>query len=338
MTSPQVSPGFQRMFAQNQLTVGVFFPIEAYKGSIPTMQHQVVLAQRAEALGFAALWFRDVPLHDPSFGDVGQIFDPWVYLGYIAAHTQSIALATGSIIFSQRHPLHLAKAAASVDQLSNGRLVMGIASGDRPVEFPAFGVDFESRGERFRQTFYDFKQALAEDFPVIRSSLTNLEGADLLPKPIGHSIPLLVTGHSRQSPEWIAEHADGWLYYPRHPQMQARIIEDWRNLTAQFAPGVFKPYAQSLYVDLVDSPATSATPIHLGYRLGRDRLIELLQHLRAIGVNHVGLNLKYGERPAAEVLEEIGQEVLPIIQSTNTPGGVYATHETNPQTTIRSHL
>lgn len=326
MTSPQVSPGFQRMFVQNQLTVGVFFPIEAYKGSIPTMQHQVMLAQRAEALGFAALWFRDVPLHDPSFGDVGQIFDPWVYLGYIAAHTQSIALATGSIIFSQRHPLHLAKAAASVDQLSNGRLVMGIASGDRPVEFPAFGVDFESRGDRFCHTFHDFKQVLAEDFPVIRSPLTHLEGADLLPKPSGHSIPLLVTGHSRQSPEWIAEHADGWLYYPRHPQMQSQMIEDWRKLTAQFAPGVFKPYAQSLYVDLVENPATLITPIHLGYRLGRDRLIDLFQHLQAIGVNHIGLNLKYGERPATEVLEEIGQEILPILQSTHTSGGVYATY------------
>ncbi len=313
MASIQVSTGFQRMFVQNQLTVGVFFPIEAYKGSIPTMQHQVVLAQRAEALGFAALWFRDVPLYDPGFGDVGQIFDPWVYLGYMAAHTQTIALATGSIIFPLRHPLHLAKAAASVDRLSNGRLVLGIASGDRPVEFPAFRIDFESRGERFRQTFYDFKQALAKDWTVIRSPLTHLEGADLLPKPVGAHIPLLVTGHSRQSPEWIAEHADGWLYYPRHPQMQAQIIQDWRRLTEQFAPGVFKPYAQSLYVDLVDDPNGTATPIHLGYRLGRNRLIDLLQHLQAIGVNHVGLNFKYGSRPAADVLEEIGQYVLPYI-------------------------
>ncbi|MUG95169.1 LLM class flavin-dependent oxidoreductase [Scytonema sp. UIC 10036] len=111
---------------KNQLTIGVFFPIEAYKGSIPTMHNQVILAQRAEELGFATLWVRDVPLHDPSFGDVGQIFDSWVYLGYIAAHTHTITLATGSIIFPQRHPLHLAKAAASVDRLSGGRLVMGI--------------------------------------------------------------------------------------------------------------------------------------------------------------------------------------------------------------------
>ena len=318
MTDPSVKADFQRMFADDRLTLGLFFPIEAYKGSIPTMNNQVALAKRAEALGFAALWVRDVPLYDPSFGDVGQIYDPWVYLGYIAAHTTTIALATGSIIFSQRHPIHLAKSAASVDRLSGGRLVMGIASGDRPIEFPAFGIDRETRGERFRQTFHDFKQVLEESFPVVKSPLTQLEGGDVLPKPVGDRIPLLVTGHSRQSPEWIAEHADGWLYYPRHPQMQAKIIEDWRELTQRFAPGAFKPYAQSLYLDLVDNPKEPATPIHLGYRLGRDRLIDLLQHLQTIGVNHVAFNLKYGQRPASEVLEEVGQDVLPHFQIQNT--------------------
>ena len=317
--SPTSYPiGFQTMFAENKLTLGLFFPIEAYKGSIPTMQNQVVLAQRAEALGFSALWVRDVPLYDPSFGDVGQIFDPWVYLSYIAAHTTTIALATGSIIFSQRHPIHLAKSAASVDQLSGGRLVMGVASGDRPVEFPAFGIDREARGDRFRQTFHDFKRVLAESFPVVRSTLTTLEGADVLPKPVGDHIPLLVTGHSRQSPDWIAEHADGWLYYPRHPQMQSQMLRDWRRLTAQYAPGVFKPYAQSLYLDLVEKSETPAMPIHLGYRLGRDHLIELLQQLAAIGVNHVAFNLKYNQRPVADVLEELGREVLPQLPIVTT--------------------
>lgn len=313
MTLPPFNPGFRQMFAENQLTLGVFFAIEAYKGSIPTMQNQVALAQRAEDLGFAALWVRDVPLHDPSFGDVGQIYDPWVYLGYIAAQTQTIALATGSAIFPQKHPIHLAKAAASVDQLSGGRLVMGIASGDRPLESPALGLDHEARGDRFRQTFFDFKRLLGESFPVMRSPLTRLEDADLLPKPVGSGIPLLVTGHSRQSPEWIAKHADGWLYYPRHPQMQERIVQDWRNLTAQYAPGIFKPYAQSLYVDLAENPHEPAMPIHLGYRLGREPLIELLLKLTAIGVNHIAFNFKYGHRPADEVLEEIGQEVLPYV-------------------------
>src|SRR5690349_25044424 len=115
------------------------------------MRGQERLARHAQDLGFAALWFRDVPLRDPNFGDVGQVYDPWVYLGWIAAQTSAIALATGSIILPLRHPLHTAKAAASLDQLTGGRLVLGVASGDRPVEFPAFGVDFEQRDILFRE-------------------------------------------------------------------------------------------------------------------------------------------------------------------------------------------
>ena len=132
------------MFAPGRLTLGVFFPIEAFQRDEPTMRDQERLARRAEELGFAALWTRDVPLRDPNFGDIGQVYDPWVWLGWIAAQTRTIALATGSIILPLRHPLHTAKAAASVDQLTGGRLVLGVASGDRPVEFPAFGVDADA--------------------------------------------------------------------------------------------------------------------------------------------------------------------------------------------------
>jgi luciferase-type oxidoreductase len=148
---PDQGRGFQRMFAPGRMTLGVFFPIEAFQGDQPAMRKQEQLAQRAEDLGFAALWFRDVPLRDPSFGDIGQVYDPWVYIGWIAAQTREIALVTGSLVITLRHPLHTAKASASVDRLSNTRLVLGIASGDRPVEFPAFGVDFEQRSALFRE-------------------------------------------------------------------------------------------------------------------------------------------------------------------------------------------
>jgi len=132
MYQPSTTPyqqhqGFGRTFKAGHLSLGLFFPIEAFQGDTPTMSNQVELARRAEALGFSALWFRDVPLRDPSFGDVGQVFDPWVYLGFIAAHTSTIALGTASIAIPLRNPLHTAKAAASVDQLSGGRFLMGVA-------------------------------------------------------------------------------------------------------------------------------------------------------------------------------------------------------------------
>ncbi|HEV7912201.1 MAG TPA: LLM class oxidoreductase [Albitalea sp.] len=307
------APGFRRMFRPEHLTLGVFFPIEAFQGDTPTMRDQERLAQRAQALGFAGLWVRDVPLRDPSFGDLGQVFDPWVYLGWIAARTQTIALGTASIVLPLRHPLHAAKAAASVDQLSGGRLVLGVASGDRPVEFPAFGVDIEQRALRFREHFEVIRRVLEHEFPVLKSTAGVLTGqADLVPKPVGR-LPMLVTGNSGQPLPWIAEHADGWISYPRGIDRQAEAVARWHGQVYGVAPRRFKPFVQSLYLDLADDPHQPPTPIHLGFRAGQHFLLRFLTALRHIGVNHVILNFKYSARPAAEVLEEIGTDVLPAL-------------------------
>lgn len=305
-------PGFRTMFSEDRLTLGLFAPIEAYQGSIPTMDDHLVRARRAEQLGFSALWIRDIPLYDPSFGDVGQIYDPWVYLGHLARHTGRIALATGSIVLPVRHPLHVAKAAASADQLSGGRFVLGIASGDRPLEFPAFGLDAEARGERFRHSFLVLRQALETRFPEIDSPLGSLHDLDILPKPVTGTLPLFVTGSSRQPMEWIAAQSDGWITYPRTLAAQATVIAMWKQLAAKAAPGRFKPFVQSLYIDLTEDPHAAPTPIHLGVRVGRTALIELLAKLESFGINHVILNLKYGTRPASDVLEELGGEVVPL--------------------------
>ena len=310
--SAHQSVAFQRMFARGRLTFGVFFPIEAFPGDRPTMVDQVSLARQADELGFAALWFRDVPLRDPSFGDVGQIFDPWVYLGFIAAQTQRVALATGSIVLPLRHPLHTAKAAASVDQLSGGRLLLGIASGDRPVEFPAFGVDAEQRGEAFRENVRVIRQVLERSFEPVSSFYGSFSGADLVPKPV-RRIPLFVTGSSRQSPEWIARFSDGWITYPRPTLLQTRVARDWHEMVHRHCPGTFKPFAQSFYVDLSDDPDERPTPIHLGFRAGWRAVLECVLALREAGVNHVAFNLNYGRRGAREVLEELGREVLPRV-------------------------
>jgi len=311
-------PGFRRMFAPGRLSVGVFFPIENFKGDRPTMREQEKRARRAEDLGYAALWLRDVPLRDPSFGDVGQVYDPWVYLGWIGAQTRQVALATGSIVLPLRHPLHTAKAAASVDQLTRGRLVMGVASGDRPVEFPAFGVDFEERSALFRENLLVMRKALAEEFPTLESRYGVMFGkADLIAKPIGR-LPMMVTGHAGQRLEWIAQNSDGWITYPRGLERQAEVVAHWRASVSSIAPGTFKPFAQSLYVDLTDDPDRPPEPIHLGFRGGRNVVLRFLESLREIGVNHVILNLKYCARDAGDVLDEIGREVLPRLAARHT--------------------
>ncbi len=309
--TPTANRGWQRVFQRDKLTLGIMFPIEAFERDQPTMHKQVALAQFAEKAGFTSLGFRDVPLRDPNFGDVGQVFDPWVYLGYMAAQTTEIALLTASIILPLRHPIHIAKAAASIDQLSNGRLLMGIATGDRMVEFPAFNVDFELRGAMFREEVELLKIYWSGFYPQVSSGFGHLQHADVIPKPIASHVPLLVTGHSQQDLGWIARNADGWMSYPRSIEAQAQIIQRWRDTVEAELPGQYKPFTQSYFIDLTDNPNEAPTPIHLGHRLGRNALLVHLRASQRIGVDHLIFNVKYGKRQAEEVLQELAEFILP---------------------------
>ena len=309
--TPTANRGWQRVFQRNKLTLGIMFPIEAFERDQPTMHKQVALAQFAEKAGFASLGFRDVPLRDPNFGDVGLVFDPWAYLGYMAAQTTEIALLTASIVLPLRHPIHIAKAAASIDQLSNGRLLLGVATGDRVVEFPAFNIDFESRGAMFREEVELLKIYWSEYFPQVASSFGNLQAADIIPKPVASHVPLLVTGHSQQDLGWIARNADGWMSYPRSIEAQTQVVQRWRDSVEAELPGQYKPFTQSYFIDLADNPNEAPTSIHLGHRLGRNALLVHLRACKRIGVDHLMFNLKYGKREANEVLQELAEFVLP---------------------------
>ena len=75
------------MIDANKLSIGILLPIESYEGAIPKMENQVQLIQRAEALGYDTVWVRDIPLNNPDFKEVGQMFDPWIYLAHIASLT-----------------------------------------------------------------------------------------------------------------------------------------------------------------------------------------------------------------------------------------------------------
>jgi len=303
--------GFRRMFAPDRLTLGVMAPIENYGFAMPALEGQERMARAAEERGFAAVWVRDVPLLDPGFGDVGQVYDPWVTLTWLAAHTETVALATGSIILPLRHPLHVAKAASSLDHLTGGRLVLGVASGDRPIEFPAFGRPHHRRDALFREALSHIRRSWSGDFPDIETTFGRLQGADLVPKPKAGPLPMLVTGFAGQTIDWIAENGDGWLTYMRPPSQQRQVIEAWRRAVASVAPDTFKPFAQGLHLDLAEDSAELASPIHNGYRVGRHQLAALLDTLQAMGVHHAILGLRFGRRPALAVLDELARHIVP---------------------------
>jgi len=309
---PVLNKGYNSVFKPGEMSIGVVVPIEGYvQNSVPTMKDHLARAKLVEEFGFKALWLRDVPFHVPTFGDAGQTFDPFTYLGYLAGQTSTISLGIASIALPLHHPVHVAKSAATIDQLSGGRLLLGVASGDRFEEYPGMGIDYEKRGEHFREAFSFIRKA-AEDFPLLEANhFGALNGkVDILPKPFSSKIPILLTGNSRQSMDWIAEHADGWMYYPRNLYMQEHNITEWRKAVAKFHTND-QPFMQPLHIDLHADDDFQPQPIHLGFRSGMKYLVEYLYHLKELGVNHLALNFRFNSAKIEDTLDRIAKELLP---------------------------
>ena len=310
-----INRAYNTVFKPQRLSLGLVVPLENYSTSpVPSMKHHVQRIQLAEKLGFAAIWLRDVPFNVPSFGDAGQVYDPFVYLGYLAVLTERIALGVSSVVLPLRHPAHVAKAAASADVLSHGRVLLGVASGDRPDEYPALNMSFEDRGERFRES-YDYIRQIALSNPSFENSHGTLTGAiDLLPKPSNNKLPMLITGASQQNADWLARNGDGWMTYPRNSETQARIIADWRgNMRA--AGVTDKPAMQSLYIDLVEDADSPPQPIQLGFRSGANYLRRYLSSIQEIGINHVALNLRFNRADLDSTLMQLAEDILPDFSS-----------------------
>ncbi|MEJ5918797.1 LLM class oxidoreductase [Corynebacterium sp. H78] len=306
-------PGFRRTYAPGSLTIGLSLPIEEDSEESPDdhLDNQVRLVKKAESGGFSAVWVRDIPLRVETFGDVGQVYDPWMYLSYLAAHTKSIALGTGAIVVPFQHPLVMAKRAATIDRLSGGRFLFGVATGDRPEEFPAFGQDKGKRDDVFREHIAVYRKAMTTSYRPIKWSGGKMGGSDVVPKPIAREVPLIATGSCQQSMEWKAEHMHGWFTYHRSLPEQKVNIARWREATADYED--FKPFSESLWLDLVEDPDAPAAGADFGYRPGRNALLELLDSQRALGINHVSVNFRRSRRPAEDQMDEFIEYVMPEI-------------------------
>ncbi|PLK68837.1 LLM class flavin-dependent oxidoreductase [Rhizobium sp. TH135] len=281
---------------------------------VPDLTHHPDLVRQVDRSGFSAVWMRDVPVFDPNgFGDAGSVYDPFVNLGFLAGITQNVALGTAAIVLPLRHPMMVAKAVASVDQLSGGRLILGVASGDRPVEYPLLGLDFEQRGDAFRNAVSYLRDAWKTGgLPIgvgrIEPSL------DLLPKPLQAAIPMVIAGRGRQSPDWISANMQGRFVYPNGLERLNAQARDWT--AARMSLGLDRgAFISAFHLELSDNPDEELAPRRFGARVGRNAFIDHLHALENAGVDHLALLLRPSTRPLAEVIDELASDVLPALRA-----------------------
>ena len=316
MTTGPGHPAFDRLFRPHRLSIGLVMPMTEVAARESDPAQQFALAALADRLGFAALWLRDVPLNGPGYPDPMGHLDPWVHLGALAVQTRSIALVTGAIVTPLRHPLHVAKGALSADVVSNGRLILGLGSGDRPPEFAAFEQQHAQRAPQYRRHWERIAAALDSPARILLDEGDGdvQEAFEMRPGPTHGRVPMLTVGSSQQTLEWIARNADGWVTYHRPHDVQQGRFGLWRNAVDRVAAGQFRSFSSAFSLSLSEDPGASPEPITLGYHLGRHALADMLEQHREMGVHHVMFNLTATQRPVSEILEELARDVLPVFQ------------------------
>jgi probable F420-dependent oxidoreductase len=176
----------------------------------------VANAQAAEQAGFHAVSVTDHPCPTGAWLDAGghHAQDPFVILGLAAGATRTIRLQTGIIVLPYRNPFLTARAVATLDVVSGGRMMLGVAPGYLEGEYRALGVDFARRGALMDEYLSAMKLAwTGEDFSFEGSGY-RAEGNRILPHPVQRPHPpIYIGGTSRRAARRAAEAGDGWNPY-----------------------------------------------------------------------------------------------------------------------------
>ncbi|BBY66149.1 LLM class F420-dependent oxidoreductase [Mycolicibacterium helvum] len=199
------------------MRIGVTFPQTELGGDVGAVR---AYGQRVEELGFTHILAYDHVLGaDPQVHhgwagpyDVHTTFhEPLVMFGYLAAVTTTLELVTGVIILPQRQTALVAKQAAEVDLLSDGRLRLGVGLGWNAVEYEALGENFSNRGRRSEEQVEVMRRLWTEPSVTLDGRYHTLTGAGLAPLPIQRPIPVWFGAASERAYERAGRLADGWF-------------------------------------------------------------------------------------------------------------------------------
>ena len=169
----------------------------------------------AEDAGWYGTWLADHYM--PNTGDTtparGDTYECWALLPALAAITERVRIGTLVSPTSVHHPALLAKRAATIDQLSGGRMILGIGAGWQVNEHHAYGIELEPPGRRvsrFEEAIQIVRSMLSEESTTFRGSCYNLTEAPCDPKPVQSPLPILVGTRSPRMLRITARYADQW--------------------------------------------------------------------------------------------------------------------------------
>jgi probable F420-dependent oxidoreductase len=249
-------------------------------GACANPQTAAKVARAAERAGFESVWTGEhVVLPDPQVAPSPlpprtPMLDPAVALAFVAAHTDRIRLGTGIIILPQRNPVVLAKELASVDVLSNGRLLFGIGAGYLAAEFTAVGAEFADRGARSDEYLDAIVALWTQPQPHFAGKYVAFSGIDAQPRPAQRPHPPIhVGGQSPGAYRRAVLRGNGWYGFALDLDNTRRCLAGLAQAREQAA----RPAALgALEISVTPPPNVKPADVARYEELGVDRLALLL--------------------------------------------------------------
>ena len=258
--------------------------------STATVEDVARIAEAADRLGYHHLTCSEhIALPATELGRRGaRYWDPLATLGYLAARTQRIRLATHVLVLAYHHPLEIAKRYGTLDLLSNGRLILGMGVGTLKEEFELIGAPYDDRGPRGDEALRALRASLSKPQPAFHGDYYDFEGMVVDPCAVQAHVPIWVGGRTLRSLRRAASLADGWNPFAVSPDQakqwlsQVELAADFDVVlgpVAQLDPIGDPTRAQDILAATADAGATIVS-------VGRahDTLTEYLEYLEAIAV------------------------------------------------------
>jgi probable F420-dependent oxidoreductase len=307
---------------------GVFLPVSGRAASRKTLMQA---AQQAEALGYDSVWAADrlvmpwkINTSYPYSKEATFIvppdrpfFDTLTCLAFLAGCTEKIQLGMSVMVMPYRHPLHWARIATTIDQLSTGRLILGVGVGWMEEEFAAMNAPFKERGKVSDEQLTLLKQLWTEEHITFHGKYYQVNDIAFSPKPYQKPrVPIWVGGEGKLAQRRAAQYGDAWFpYFVRITPNELRAR--FENVRKEAEKAVRNPdeitFACCLPIELTPKDA----PQEDDYLKGSiSQVTAAIQKFIDVGVIHIGLQFMIPHYPERqEQIEKFAKEVLPALKT-----------------------
>ena len=228
-------------------------------------------------------------------------------LAAAAAATERARLGCSVFVLGHRHPVLMAKLLATVDTLSNGRLICGVGVGWWAEELTLLGADFPRRGRQADEMLGVFKTLWTEDHPRFEGEFYQFDDLGFFPKPVQKPHPPIWIGGGDNPAVFrrVVIHGDGWHASSKTPE-QIRTALGPLRAAAEAAGRPFESIELSVRVSLKDRPVAAA----------REAIIDQLRAYKALGLTHAVLDFR--RDTLAEMLDDldaVARDIRPAVDA-----------------------